>query len=729
MKKWQRYLRTAVALGSVVFAGAVVLSLRERRRPATPPPVATADPAAIVESAGGHTLRVNREREDVRVEYDRLASYGDGSTRMFGVKVITERAGARTFTVTADEGQSGQNESTLELKGHVHVTSSDGIDIRTETASYAEQDGTVRAPGLVEFTQGRTRGRATGFRYDKTVDSVHLLADVVVHLAQGAGSANAGGPGTAAGQDLEIVSRAAEYVRPTRTLRFEGAARAVRGTRVVEGELMVALLDASGDQLERLTLSGGSLVEDTAPAAGGLGRLAGRDIDLVYRPGGDALDHARVVGEGRLAMAGQQGPGSEIAAGAIAIVMAADGSTPVALDASPGVMVSLPVEPNAPARTISADAMTSRGEGGRGLTSARFEGSVVFQERGARTERRARSGALDVSVSAGLGSIDDARFSRGVRFEDGAMTAEAPAATYLVSRGTLSLRPDPPEGTAPRVQNERISVSARELNVVLDGPMINATGDVKSELRSGGDRPGSRPTTDDATKKVPSMLRADRPVAIAANTLTYDGKASRATYRGSAQLWQGETTIRAEELTLDERTGDLSGAGAVTTSIPLRSPNRSGSVSADASTGARRTPSAPSTPLVPSTASAQNLRYEESMRRATYTGQAHLAGDQGDLSATTIELYLKPSGDELERLEAYDAVTLRDHDRRMSGTRLTYEPEGERYLVTGAPVTLVDECARETIGRTLTFDRVNDRLVVDGSERARTRTKGRANCQ
>ena len=37
---------------------------------------------------------------------------------------------------------------------------------------------------------------------------------------------------------------------------------------------------------------------------------------------------------------------------------------------------------------------------------------------------------------------------------------------------------------------------------------------------------------------------------------------------------------------------------------------------------------------------AQDFKYEEATRRATYTGSAHLSGPQGDLTAEKIELYL-----------------------------------------------------------------------------------------
>jgi lipopolysaccharide export system protein LptA len=131
---------------------------------------------------------------------------------------------------------------------------------------------------------------------------------------------------------------------------------------------------------------------------------------------------------------------------------------------------------------------------------------------------------------------------------------------------------------------------------------------------------------------------------------------------------------------------------------------------------------------VRSITTAADFRYEESVRRATYTGNAHMNSPDGDMTAAKIELYLKPAGDELDRAEAYDAVTLRDQNRTTTGTRLTYTTRDELYVVTGAPVKVLDECQRETIGRTLTYRKSADTITIDGNEQTRTQTKGRAQC-
>ena len=94
------------------------------------------------------------------------------------------------------------------------------------------------------------------------------------------------------------------------------------------------------------------------------------------------------------------------------------------------------------------------------------------------------------------------------------------------------------------------------------------------------------------------------------------------------------------------------------------------------------------------------------------------------MTATRILLFLKPSGDELDRAEAYESVVLREQNRETKGTKLVYTTANETYVVTGAPVKILDQCGRETIGRTLTFNKGADSIVVDGNAQIRTQTKG-----
>ena len=105
---------------------------------------------------------------------------------------------------------------------------------------------------------------------------------------------------------------------------------------------------------------------------------------------------------------------------------------------------------------------------------------------------------------------------------------------------------------------------------------------------------------------------------------------------------------------------------------------------------------------------------------------------ENDLAAATVDLYLKPEGNELDRAEASDpknGLILREQGRRTVGLTLTHSAADERYDVKGSPVTVTDQCGRVTNGRTLTFQKATDTIEIDGNRRVRTQTKNGAKCQ
>ena len=278
--------------------------------------------------------------------------------------------------------------------------------------------------------------------------------------------------------------------------------------------------------------------------------------------------------------------------------------------------------------------------------------------------RAAKAETMDLALKPGMSSIDEATFTRNVRFsQEGGLFATAAAGRYVLDKGTLELHGNEPGAPRPHITNEQIDVDANRIDVILAGPIMKATGDVKSVLQ---------PAKKDAKSKdvkMPSMLKGDKPVNITAGDLDYDGTLSKATYQGKPKLWQGDTTIQGDELTIDNKNGDLLVSGSAATSTMLEQGDKT------------KKPR----DRVRSIGRAKDFKYEESSRRATYTGDAHLSGPQGDMTADKIELYLKPSGDEIDRAEAYDKLTLREQNRTTTGERLTYTTANETYVITGAP--------------------------------------------
>jgi hypothetical protein len=91
-------------------------------------------------------------------------------------------------------------------------------------------------------------------------------------------------------------------------------------------------------------------------------------------------------------------------------------------------------------------------------------------------------------------------------------------------------------------------------------------------------------------------------------------------------------------------------------------------------------------------------------------------------------LQLAKDENALDRLEATGAVTAIVDRRTVTGTRLTFSPSDDKYVVNGVPVKMIDADCQETTGKTLTFWKASDRVLVDGNNEVRTQTKGGGKC-
>jgi lipopolysaccharide export system protein LptA len=194
--------------------------------------------------------------------------------------------------------------------------------------------------------------------------------------------------------------------------------------------------------------------------------------------------------------------------------------------------------------------------------------------------------------------------------------------------------------------------------------------------------------------------------------MDYRGASGQATYTGHATLWQGETAIRADVITIDLATGNLDAAGDARSSVVL-------------DTGV-------------SVAHAAEIRYADSAHTISYDAgkglgaaaapQAQLSGPQGDLRGNRIDVVLGGEGGHVDRLEVYTNVSLGLGARSATGDRLTFYSADERYVMSGGgakPVRVVEKC-KESTGKTITFFKAGDRIIVDGNEEIRTQTKNGA---
>jgi lipopolysaccharide transport protein LptA len=203
---------------------------------------------------------------------------------------------------------------------------------------------------------------------------------------------------------------------------------------------------------------------------------------------------------------------------------------------------------------------------------------------------------------------------------------------------------------------------------------------------------------------MPSLMKQDQPVNVTAKQLDYDGDAGVATYTGTARLWQDQTQIQGDTIVLDDRSGNLTARGKVSSVMFFDE--------TDTKTKKKKP--------VQTTASAEELVYLDAKRLATYTSgpntKAHMVGTEGDITAEQIQLFLKASGGELERAEADRNVVIKEGIRTVTGEHLVYTTADETYVVTGAPVTIEEktptEC-RVSDATTLTFKRAEAATTLE----------------
>jgi hypothetical protein len=133
---WQKLLRLAIALLVVVFAAAVVVSLRRgHMRRTTTAPVVRSDPKAAVENRGdGVYERWSEGKKTFSLKFGKSLTYADGRTKLSGgVRVELPDKAGRRVTVTSPEATvlnpPDKDFAHAEFSGGVKLETSDGVTI------------------------------------------------------------------------------------------------------------------------------------------------------------------------------------------------------------------------------------------------------------------------------------------------------------------------------------------------------------------------------------------------------------------------------------------------------------------------------------------------------------------------------------------------------------------------------------------------------------------------
>ena len=717
MASWQRRTRIGLAIFGVVFATIVYRSIGERRSPAPPVSVPRMDPKATAEVTEGELQRLRKTEQDFSIKSARALSYADGSQKSFEVEITVHKSDGRTYVVTADEALAGPNQRERQLSGHVKLRVDDGFELTTDQATHNQDDNIVRAPGAVAFTKGRMSGSGSNATFDQTKDILAITEQAKVNMTDEKGQ-----PATDFSAGMAVLDRTLN------TLTLDNQAHVLRNQQVIDADHVLTRLSDDEQIVQYIEL------RNNARVTGGssIDAMSARDIDMDYTDDGQALERVALNGGAGVAMKGSTGKGRQIVGEALEVRLAPDGSI-VGITGREKVRLDLPAAADSPAGSIRADELDGTGEAPRGLTATAFRGKVEYREAGKRgaADRVVRSQSLMAMLADD--AVTDAAFKGSVTFDDEGLNARAADIRYQPRSNKIALS-GADAGGAPHVSVDQISIDARAIDVALEDRQINAT-DVKTTLspQKSAKPVGKAPSGGIA---IPGLLRQDEVAQINADELEYRGAAGQAVYRGKATLWQGKTTIRGDVVSLDQEKGSLVATGSAKSTLELDTGASIGTGDEIRYDDEKRIVTYSAVPLPPTSGrgtGSPGARSGEAAdaRRAAPVRDAQLGGPQGDLRAERIEIVLEKQGNKVERLEGYTRVTLKLDTRTVVGARLTYYASDERYVMSAAgttPVRITDPqtsatgavSCRETTGRTLTFYKSTDRIVVDGNEQNRT---------
>jgi len=220
------------------------------------------------------------------------------------------------------------------------------------------------------------------------------------------------------------------------------------------------------------------------------------------------------------------------------------------------------------------------------------------------------------------------------------------------------------------------------------------------------------------------LFRSDEAVHFVASRLDGTRSGSRLHFSGAVRGWQGDRTLSADSVLVDQLEGLLTAEGEVGTRLPRRE-DRAALAQAD---------------FVQ--ISADRLDYREQDARAVYDGKARVRQAEGWMESARLEVLLSREREGIEEIRGFESVRLEYRAPGEQGTPHPVSGEGDRVVYTVANQTLrlygddnpatavrrTPQGADSTSGRVLRYRLDVGTLTVESGDqdRVRIRTSGRA---
>ncbi len=715
-------------IGSLVLlivAIAVIVGafIRARRQPPSNgfeegPPVLARKVVSIIE--GYKYIESDKEtgRETLRLLAAKDTAYEDGRHELEKVDLTAfDIKQGKSLRVVSDRGVYLRNPGQVTFSGNVRVTSSDGLEVVTETLIYEQQSRIARTEVPVRFRQGEISGSSVG----ATLRS----QERVLTLAQSPRVVIADADSKKEGQPIEIRGDRAEYVEKDGTVKFEGNVDVTQGERFARADLATGFVNPQTKKLTRIEARGNSRLETREK--GRASQAESRDMDFFFDED-RRLTNSAAYGAARARSLEPDSP-REITAERIEIAYkpAENGSRAQSISAMGRAVMRLEAVLNSPKesdwseRVIEGETMRANlREDGKNLASAEAAGAAVLtitpkrltphsEKKTLRAPRFAADffetgNAIKTFVAEpnAVAEFDPAPQPEGKDKENGARprrfkkTLSGRKMTANFSRETQDVTDITVDGDAKFNEGERAGTASRAVYTawnqtvalrgrpqVWDSSLRASADEIDANISTGeSDLRGHARTTyfnRDSTGGAAPFKNRKEPITVASDRALVKHREGAARYAGAARAWQGEDFVRAEFIELDK------GERVMTAWNNAQSAFYD--FEREVEKGRKE--------IVPVFASSDRIIYTDANRTAHYEGSVKIRQGADRIDAATADAVMDEEN-KLISLTASKDVVMTQPARRATGDQVVYTAATDTAILTGN-LAMVEDRERDAV--------------------------------
>jgi LPS export ABC transporter protein LptC len=658
-----------VLLSALAFAGILVVSFRPGRRPSahgrsaeavpTPSGGARGQPTTLLD--GFDFTEESGGKPQLRIKADRTVGYGPAAglapDLYAGEKValtLFPDDGTHPVTVHGDRGTYDERTREARLEGNVHWNDDrESSMAETSEGEYHPATRTLEASHPVHFTRGSMQLDAPSARYD--------IREKVLYLA---GPVDGSGGGADSAGLSKLTARTGLYRREPGVLELETVDTTTTSGDRYAADHMTVKLGSSGGHTEwmhgvgnvRGILAPGRTTQSapTTPTSGGVQRQYTADESLLN------FD-------------------------------AAGKPASLTLTGRPAVLWE-------PKQRLTAPKIELTFAEGR-IAGAKAWGGVRLE--GEASRGQADHGSLGFTPE---GSAQNVVLEGAVIVESEGRRGDAAKAVELDDKGLWLLTGDATQ--AARVQSGADRLSADRIE--LDRPRQQVRGQGRARAVLGADaQKRERTVTFIGDPKRPSYGKADR--------IVLDDATQIATLSGSASLWQDESSLFADDITLSDVAKTVTAVQNVRAVLaPDKTPPK------PAEKASKKSPSEHAASVVTS----KRMLYKDSDRSGRFEGGVVVTRGTGWRATGGESTAWLNQNQGLDCMEISGDVDLADHmaGRTAKAEKVVDYPKLGKSILWGAPARVTEATGNQVAGAVLTIFDQGGRVEVTAPEGGKTET-------